>query len=212
MTLGERIRELRQKAGLTQEELAKEIGYSTKTSISKMENDLLDINQSTIVALARALRTTPSTLMGWEEETKEATNIRGVIPSNNIHMVPVYATVSAGFGAYAEDSVVDYIPMIIENKYDVQDTIGILVKGDSMYPKIEDGDTIVVRKQESVDSGDVAVLLLDGDEGLVKKVVYGSDWIELHSFNPEYKTRRFEGRDVLRLRVVGKVLKVVKSI
>ena len=212
MTLGERIRELRQKAGLTQEELAKEIGYSTKTSISKMENDLLDINQSTIVALARALKTTPSTLMGWEEETKEATNIRGVIPSNNIHMVPVYATVSAGFGAYAEDSVVDYIPMIIENKYDVQDTIGILVKGDSMYPKIEDGDTIVVRKQESVDSGDVAVLLLDGDEGLVKKVVYGSDWIELHSFNPEYKTRRFEGRDVLRLRVVGKVLKVVKSI
>ena len=212
MTLGERIRELRQKAGLTQEELSKEIGYSTKTSISKMENDLLDINQSTIVALARALKTTPSTLMGWEEETKEATNIRGVIPSNNIHMVPVYATVSAGFGAYAEDSVVDYIPMIIENKYDVQDTIGILVKGDSMYPKIEDGDTIVVRKQESVDSGDVAVLLLDGDEGLVKKVVYGSDWIELHSFNPEYKTRRFEGRDVLRLRVVGKVLKVVKSI
>ena len=46
----------------------------------------------------------------------------------------------------------------------------------------------------------------------MKKVEYGKDWIELHSFNPEYKTRRFEGADVLRLRVVGKVLKVVKSI
>lgn len=209
MTLGERIRELRQRAGLTQEELAKEIGYSTKTSISKMENDLLDINQSTIVALARALKTTPSTLMGWEEDT---TNIRDVVPNDKIHMIPVYATVSAGFGAYAEDSVIDRIPMMIENPYDAPDIIGIQVKGDSMYPKIEDGDIIIVRKQESVDSGDVAVMLLDGDGGIVKKVVYGSDWIELHSFNPEYKTRRFEGRDVLRLRVVGKVLKVVKSI
>lgn len=212
MTLGERIRELRQKSGLTQEELAKEIGYSTKTSISKMENDLLDINQSTIVALARALKTTPSTLMGWEDDSKEHSNIRDVVPNNKIHMIPIYATVSAGFGAYAEDNVVDYIPMIIDNPYDVKDTIGIQVKGDSMYPKIEDGDTIIVRKQESVDSGSVAVLLLDGEEGLVKKVEYGRDWIELHSFNPEYKTRRFEGMDVLRLRVVGKVLKVVKSI
>ena len=75
-----------------------------------------------------------------------------------------------------------------------------------MYPKIEDGDIIVVRKQDSVDSGDIAVLLLDGDEGLVKKVNYGSDWIELVSINPEYKPRRFEGREVLRLRVVGKVV------
>lgn len=212
MTLGERIRELRQKAGLTQEELAKEIGYSTKTSISKMENDLLDINQSTIVALARALKTTPSTLMGWEDDSKEHSNIRDIVPINKIYMIPIYATVSAGFGAYAEDSIVDYLPMIIDNPYDVPDMIGIRVKGDSMYPKIEDGDTIVVRRQESVDSGSVAVLLLDGEEGLVKKVEYGKDWIELHSFNPEYKTRRFEGMDVLRLRVVGKVLKVVKSI
>ncbi len=68
MTLGERIKKLRLEAGLTQEELAKEIGYSTKTSISKIENDVLDINQSTIVALARALKTTPSVLMGWTEK------------------------------------------------------------------------------------------------------------------------------------------------
>lgn len=70
MTLGERIKKLRLEAGLTQEELAKEIGYSTKTSISKIENDVLDINQSTIVALARALKTTPSVLMGWTETEK----------------------------------------------------------------------------------------------------------------------------------------------
>ena len=77
---------------------------------------------------------------------------------------------------------------------------------------MEDGDIIVVRKQESVDSGDVAVMLLDGEEGLVKKVIYGETWIELHSFNPEYKTRHFDDAEVERLRVVGKVLKVVKTL
>lgn len=137
---------------------------------------------------------------------REPSNIAAVLPANNIYQIPVFSSVSAGFGAYACDEVVEYIPMIIENPYDAQDTIAIKVKGDSMYPKIEDGDIIVVRKQESVDSGSVAVLLLDGDEGLVKKVEYGPDWIELHSFNPEYMTRRFEGADVLRLRIVGLVV------
>ena len=73
MTLGERVKMLRQKVGLTQEELAKEIGYSTKTSISKIENDILDINQSTTIALARALKTTPSVIMGWEEAEENVT-------------------------------------------------------------------------------------------------------------------------------------------
>lgn len=142
----------------------------------------------------------------------EPSNISEVIPHDKIYKVPVFASVSAGFGTYAADEIIDFIPMVIDNPYDAEDTIAIKVKGDSMYPKIEDGDLIVVRKQESVDSGDVAVMLLDGDEGLVKKVIYGETWIELHSFNPEYKTRRFDNEEVLRLRVVGKVLKVVKTL
>ena len=145
-------------------------------------------------------------------EKNVISNISAILPSENIYQIPVFASVSAGLGAYAEENIIDYMPIVIDNSYDVPDMIGIKVKGDSMYPKIEDGDIIVVRKQESVDSGDVAVLLLDDNDGLVKKVVYGDDWIELHSFNPEYQTRRFDGPDVQRLRVVGKVLKVVKTI
>lgn len=212
MTIGERIKSLRTEKGMTQTELA-ELLQTTKQNIFKYENGIVtNIPSDKIEKMAEIFGVEPAVLMGWEDDSKEHSNIRDVVPNNKIHMVPIYATVSAGFGAYAEDNVVDYIPMIIDNPYDVKDTIGIQVKGDSMYPKIEDGDTIIVRKQESVDSGSVAVLLLDGEEGLVKKVEYGKDWIELHSFNPEYKTRRFEGMDVLRLRVVGKVLKVVKSI
>lgn len=142
----------------------------------------------------------------------EQSNISEIIPQDNIYKIPVYETVSAGFGAYASSDILEYIPMVIDNPYDAKDTIGIRVRGDSMYPKIEDGDIIVVRKQDSVDSGSIAVLLLDDDEGLVKKVVYGDTWIELHSINPEYKTRRFENEDVLRLRVVGLVKQVIKML
>lgn len=154
------------------------------------------------------LRTKPAK----ENPLHPESNISCVIPQDNIYKIPVFETVSAGFGAYASDEVLDYIPVILSNPYDVEDTIAIKVKGDSMYPKIEDGDIIVVRKQDSVDSGDIAVLLLDGDEGLVKKVVYGDTWIELYSINPEYKTRRFENEEVLRLRVVGLVKQVIKTL
>ena len=202
--------------------------YMAKKNIDRYDLcDALDLKYSTlsewlsakkypridkIEKLAGYFGVPKSALIEKHTDEHELSNIVNVIPNSKIYQIPVFESVSAGFGAYASDCVIDMLPMVIENPYDVPDTIAIKVTGDSMYPKIEDGDLIVVRKQESVDSGDVAVLLLDGDEGLVKKVVYGETWIELHSFNPEYKTRRFDDEEVLRLRVVGKVLKVVKTL
>ncbi|MBQ8411031.1 MAG: S24 family peptidase [Ruminiclostridium sp.] len=142
----------------------------------------------------------------------EPSNISNVIPAENLHMIPVFASVSAGFGAYASDEILEYIPTVLTNPYEANITLGIKVTGNSMYPKIEDGDTIVVRKQESVDSGSIAVILLDGEEGLVKKVKYGDDWIDLISINPEYPVKHFEGSEVQRLRVVGLVRQVIKMV
>lgn len=134
-----------------------------------------------------------------------------VIDNKYLRSIPVYESVSAGFGAYADSRILEYIPTYIKCDYEAENTICIKVVGDSMYPKIEDGDIIQVLKQDSVDSGKIAVVLVDGEEGFVKKVVYGSDWIELHSFNPAYKTMRFTGADVQRISVVGLVKKVIKS-
>lgn len=146
-----------------------------------------------------------------EDPTKLTSNIAEVY-EDHIRMIPVYESVSAGFGALAEDKVVGYTPLRIVSDYEAAETICIRVEGDSMFPKIENGDIIQVHKQDSVDSGEVAVVLLDGDEGLVKKVVYGTNWIELHSMNPMYPVQRFENAEVLRLRIVGKVKKVIKEL
>lgn len=134
-----------------------------------------------------------------------------VLDNKYLRQIPVYESVSAGFGAYADNTILEYMPLYIRCDYEAENTLCIKVVGDSMYPKIEDGDIIQVEKQESVDSGQIAVVLLDGDEGFVKKVIYGADWIELHSFNPAYKTMRFTGADVQRISVVGLVKKVIKS-
>lgn len=199
-TIGDKILERRTALNMSQDELAQKVGYKDRSSIAKIESGERDIRQKKLIEFAKALDTTPQWLMGYEEKT----NISAVY-KKNIRMVPVFESVSAGFGAYADDQILDYCPFIINSEKEAAETIAIRVSGDSMSPKIEDGDIIRVHKQESVDSGSIAVVLLDGEEGLVKKVVYGDDWIELHSINPYYPVRRFDGEEVLRLRVVGLV-------
>ncbi len=201
MTIGERIYMRRCELGMSQEELAEKVGYKDRSSITRIESGERDIRQNKVVAFAKALQTTSQWLMGFDEPTS---NIAAVY-DDHIRMIPVYESVSAGFGALAENTVTDYQPVRIVSDSEAAETICIRVTGDSMFPKIEDGDIIQVRKQDSVDSGDIAVVLLDGEEGLVKKVIYGPTWIELHSTNPMYPVQRFEGAEVQRLRVVGLV-------
>ena len=128
---------------------------------------------------------------------------------DDVRMIPLYESVSAGFGAAATDSVVGYVPNYGSTE---ADALAIRVSGDSMYPKIENGDVVVVHKQESVDSGSLAVVILDGDEGFVKRVEYGPDWIVLYSINPLYPPQKYKGEEVTRLRVVGKVVRIIKEV
>lgn len=213
--LYENIRKRRIELGLSQQDLAEKLGYKSRSAINKIEMGINDLTQSKIIAFAKALNTTPGELMGLDDKSEsiddKINSAFNVIDNKYLRSIPVYESVSAGFGAYADSRIVEYIPLFIKSNYEAQNTLCVKVIGDSMYPKIEDGDIIQVEKRDSVDSGKIAVVLVDGEEGFVKKVVYGSDWIELHSFNPAYKTMRFTGADVQRISVVGLVKKVIKS-
>lgn len=213
--IGYRIKDCREQADITQEELGNRIGLN-KSTIQRYETGKIErIKIPVLQAIAKELNVDPLYL-------SLKTNKKGTfdsIPSNisdvitdNIYMIPVFETVSAGLGAFTDDAIIDYVPLYVRNTTEVPDLMGIKVKGDSMYPKIEDGDIIVVHKQSSVDSGSIAVVLLDNEEGLVKKVEYGKDWIDLVSINPEYKTRHFEGAEILRLQVLGLVKQVIKML
>ena len=69
LNVGERIRKCREKLNMTQDELARLTGYKSRSSINKIEKGGNDLPQSKIVLFAKALKTTPSYLMGWEDET-----------------------------------------------------------------------------------------------------------------------------------------------
>ena len=94
-----------------------------------------------------------------------------------------------------------------------EDFFVLRVKGNSMYPKLIDGDNILCQRCSSVDSGDTAVVLYDGNEATVKQVRYkqGEDWLELIPVNPEYETKRIEGLDLEQCRVLGKVVKIIRD-
>jgi repressor LexA len=168
--------------------------------------------QATLQKIADYFGITTEQLLAEPEQKTTPNASVSILEQRNVHMIPLYENVSAGFGALAIDNVIDYIPAYIPTAAEAAETIFIRVRGDSMYPTIDDGDIIQVRKQSTVDSGSVAVVLLDEDEALVKRVVFGRDWIELHSFNPMFKTIRLNGSDALRVRVLGLVKKVIKEI
>ena len=196
----ERISNAIKSKGLSYTELERITGVSKSALQRYASGETKKIPVDVVESIAAATGVTARYLMGWDDSPNIST-----VMHDSFRMVPVFESVSAGFGAYADSCVVDYAPFRIVSDAEAKETIAIRVSGDSMSPKIEDGDLIQVHRQESVDSGSIAVVLLDNEEGLVKKVVYGKDWIELHSINPYYPVRRFEGRDVMRLRVVGLV-------
>lgn len=192
--------------GETANSVCRKLGFSNSTA-SYWKKSPNPPKREALEKIAEYFGVSVNYLLGKDDPALKS-NV-GAVHTDNIRMIPVYESVSAGFGAYADNHIISYQPLLVVSDYEAEETLCIRVTGDSMYPKIEDGDLIQVHKQDSVDSGDIAVMLLDGEEGLVKKVKYGSDWIELVSLNPMYSPRRFEGEDVMRLRVVGKVKAVI---
>jgi SOS-response transcriptional repressor LexA len=169
----------------------------------------------TAVKIADYLGVTVDYLLGKEDPDGIPEGVRGeteVLDQSCTRMIPLYETVSAGFGAYASDNVKDYIPSYIQNDTEAENTIFIRVRGDSMNPRIEDGDIIRVHKQDTIENGEIAVVLLDGEEGLVKKLVFLPTGVVLHSTNQVYPPMRFEGTEANRVRVVGLVTQVIKGI
>ena len=207
--IGNRIEKSRKAVGMTQEELANTLGLN-KSTIQRYESGKIEkIKLPIIEAMANALGVRPEYLAAKSDTSEN--NIE-VLPNSKVHMIPVFETVSAGFGAYANDCIIDYMPLYIANISDVPDMMCIKVTGDSMYPKIEDGDIIVVRRQPIVDNGQIAVVLIDGEDGVVKKINSGNNFIELISINPMYPPRRFENEDTERISIVGLVKQIIKNV
>lgn len=210
MTIGDRIRLRREALKMSQEALAEKLGYKSRSSINKIELGQQNLTQSKIAAIAAALETTPSYIMGWKEEETDPVSLLHGFPVGKQGVRPIYGTVSAGLGQYVEGD--DFLGFeTVDKQYDTDAYFYLRVKGDSMAPIIGDGDLLLIRKQEIVDSGEIAVLLVDGEEGYVKKIEYGNGYIDLISINPYYPPLHFHDAAVSRVRIVGKVVEMKRK-
>jgi repressor LexA len=207
MTFGERIYKIRNEKGLTQDELAAAVGYKSRSTIAKIESGERDAPQTMIVALAKALGTTPSYLMGWEESNSPNV-VKDSIPytPENMVPIPVIGRVAAGYTCLAETDIECYELVSPENINDGYDYVYLKVIGNSMEPLIIEGDLVLVRIQERVNSGDYAVVIVDEEDGVVKQVKFDDNSIQLVSKNPYYPPRVFKGKEKNRIRIFGKVV------
>lgn len=219
MTFGEIIYKVRTDKGMTQDELAHAVGYKSRSSIAKIESGERDASQSMIAALAKALDTSPSALMGWDNDTNLSLTaqpqFRGinVLDKNNIYMIPIFKSVSAGFGAYADDQICGYEPLYFDSKREAEETLAIAVKGDSMYPKIEEDDLVVVHKQDYFENGDIVVAVVCGEnDGFVKRAFQTEEKLTLESINPSYPPMIFSGSKLDDIKIMGVVKKIIKSV
>lgn len=126
--------------------------------------------------------------------------------NNNISRIPILGTVKAGYDWLAEENVVDYITLK-ENIPNIKEYYALKITGDSMLPLLSEGDLVIVHDQDDVESGQTAVILINGEEATVKKVVKTNEGVELHSMNPYYPVKKFTYEDMksIPVKIIGRV-------
>lgn len=204
------INQRRTELKLTLEQVGQAVGVG-KSTVKKWEDGYIsNMRRDKIALLAKVLKMNPVSFITGEfkEEEDQATPL----PQTNVFMRPVYDSISAGFGVIAQDVPVDYMPTYITCPSEQDKYIWINVHGDSMSPLIDDGSKILIKKQTSVDSGQIAAVLVDDEEAVVKKILYNDNTVELHSVNPYYPPRVFKNNDVTRVQILGLVKEVSKSL
>ena len=127
--------------------------------------------------------------------------------------IPVLGTVPAGVPIEAIQDILGYeeIPKIMA---DTGEFFCLRVEGNSMYPLLYSGETIVIKKQETADNGDIVVALVDNEETTVKRLKKVSDGIILEAENPEYNSLYFNEKQIQneKVKIIGKAVESRKKL
>lgn len=195
----ERLKVLRAKAGISQAEIARKI-YISQPAYAKYELGTSTPNPETLAAIASILDCSVDYLLGKAPKASNAGYIR----------IPVLGRVAAGIPIDAIEEIIDYEDISVEMATGGAEYFGLQIKGDSMEPKISDGDIVIVRKQPDVESGEIAVVLVNGNDATVKKVKKSSAGITLIANNPAYDPMFYSNEDVEKLPVaiLGRVVEL----
>lgn len=199
-SIGERIKDARKSAGLTQLELAKKTDLS-RSYIGDIEKDRYNPSVSTLQLIATATNTPLEDLL---PSTKTAS------PTGRGVRIPVLGHVVAGIPIEAVEEILDYEEITPELAA-TGEFFALKIRGHSMEPRMMEGDVVIVRRQDDVDSGDVAIVLVNGDEATVKRVKKQEEGITLIATNTSvYEPHFYSNKEIadLPVRILGRVVEL----
>lgn len=199
------LRKLRTEKGLTLQQVADYVGLQ-KAAIYKYEHGLIvNPKRSLIEKLATLFQVSPSYLLGVtdEQHSQSVTSVR----------IPILGRVVAGIPLEAITDIEGY-EEITPKMASLGEYFALRIKGHSMEPRIEDGEIVIVKQQEDVECGDVAIVLVNGDEATCKQVKKSPEGITLIGFNPVvYPPHFYSNKEIeeLPVRVIGRVVESRKT-
>jgi len=194
-SIGEKIRAARLKLGMTQGALASLSGYTSRSSINKIELGLVDIPQSKLILIAEALNISPRSLIaGTDNEGGKK--------------LPLVGSIACGSPIFAEENIEEYLvcPRGINADF------CLYCKGDSMTgARINDGDIVYIHSQNDVDNGEIAAVLVE-DEATLKRVYKYNDKLVLKPENSDYEPFVYVGEEMSRIKILGKAVAFLSAV
>ncbi len=207
MTVGDRIKLRRQELGFSQTEVADKIEVSKQTLYKYENNIVTNIPSNKIELLASLLNTTPSYLMGWNDEIT-IPDSENIIPLPTTYTVPLLGEIACGKPILAEENIEG---MVKVPEY-IQADFALRCKGDSMIgARILDGDIVYIRQQPDVDDGEIAAVLID-NEATLKRVYKMPGRLQLRAENPAFLPINLEGDELETVRILGKAVAFTSSV
>ena len=195
----ESLAKIRKENGYSQQDLADYLGV-TRQAYCNYEKGKREPSIWTLEKIAAFYNVSIESLL----------NEKGARPASvGTVSIPVLGSVPAGIPIDVIEDVIDWEEIPKRMTYGDKKYFGLKVKGDSMYPKYLDGDTVIVRQQPTFDTGDDCVVYVNGYNATLKKLIKGEDGsITLRPINPEYPPKTYEAEEVSILSIAGVVIEL----
>ncbi len=202
-TFAERLEHALQNRGVKPAELSRKTGIPEGT-ISQYRKGAYVPKQNKLDKISKALNVSIDWLMGYDVSMNSSRE-----ESKKGKWIPVLGLVRAGIPMDAVEYIIDY-EEISEDMARQGEFFALQIKGDSMEPKISEGDVVIVRKQPDIESGEIAIVLVNGDEATIKKVQKFDGGINLIPSNPAYEVRTYTNAQIesLPVQILGKVVEL----
>lgn len=191
----ERIKEVRESLAMNKSQFALFL-QTNVANITRYEREDMGVSMEAVEKIAEKVGVNPGWLLGWSNEKYPS---KSATPKK----IPIIGVIAAGIPILAHENIEDYAYL----PGNVNADFCLRVKGDSMIgARIMDGDIVYIKQQSTIESGEIAAVLVDGEKVTLKRVFLGDKTTTLHAENPKYPDLVFSRKDMRQVNIIGKCI------